>query len=78
MIKTLFANDGTWGKLGVHRPRNPDKARLAAQRWFDGSGRALPDSYHTGRIISDYSRDTYGLVQLNHYALGAVSGFTAS
>lgn len=75
LFKTLFRNDGSYRKLGVHRPRSPDPARMAAQRWFDGSGRALPDSYHTGRIISDYSRDTYGLVQLNHYALGAMESY---
>lgn len=75
LFKTLFRNDGTYAKLGVHRPRSPDPARLPAQAWFDGSGRALPASYHTGRIISDYSRDTYGLVQLNHYALGAMESY---
>lgn len=75
LFKTLFRNDGSYRKLGVHRPRSPDPARMAHQRWFDGSGRALPDSYHTGRIISDYSRDTYGLVQLNHYALGAMESY---
>lgn len=75
LFKTLFRNDGSYRKLGVHRPRSPDPARMAHQRWFDGSGRALPDGYHTGRIISDYSRDTYGLVQLNHYALGAMESY---
>lgn len=75
LFKTLFRNDGSYRKLGVHRPRSPDPARMAGQHWFDGSGRALPESYHTGRIISDYSRDTYGLVQLNHYALGAMESY---
>ena len=75
LFKTLFRNDGSYRKLGVHRPRSPDPARLADQRWFDGSGRALPASFHTGRIFSDYSRDNYGLVQLNHYALGSMQGY---
>ena len=69
LFKTLFRNDGSYRKLGVHRPRNPDPDRMAAQRWFDGSGRELPASFHTGRIFSDYTRDTYGLVQLNHLSL---------
>ena len=75
LFKTLFKNDGSYRKLGVHRPRSPDPVRLPDQRWFDGSGYALPSSFHTGRIFSDYTRDNYGLVQLNHYALGSMQGF---
>ncbi|MCB2135339.1 MAG: glycosyltransferase family 2 protein [Rhodobacteraceae bacterium] len=75
LFKTLFRNDGTYAKIGVHRPLQPDPARLAAQRWFDGSGRELPASMHTQRIFSDYGRDNYRLVQLNHYALGAMESY---
>ncbi len=75
LFKTLFKNDGAYRKLGVHRPRSPDPDRMAEHCWYDGSGRALPASYHTGRIFSDYTRDNYGLVQLNHYALGSMQGF---
>lgn len=75
MIKTLFRNDATYRKLGVHRPRNPDPDRIEQARWFDGSGRALPDTWRTGRLFSDYSRDNYGLVQLNHYPLGAMESY---
>ena len=69
MFKTLFRNDGAYGKLGVHRPRNPKGGQ---PRWFDGSGRELPVAFHTGRVFSDFGRDNFGLVQLNHYALGAI------
>ncbi len=75
MFKTLFRNDGSYGKLGVHRPRQPDRARMAGQRWFDGSGRALPPAFHTRRIFSDYGRDNYTLAQLNHYPLGAMESY---
>ena len=75
MFKTLFKNDGTYRKLGVHRPRNPDPERLAAARWYDGSGRDLAASMAMGRIFSDYSRDNYQLVQLNHYALGSMQNY---
>ncbi len=68
MFKTLFRNDGTFRKLGVHRPRNP--ARDA--RWFDGSGREMPPS---NRLFSDYRQDNYQLVQLNHYALGSMESY---
>ena len=75
LFKTLFKNDGTYRKLGVHRPRNPDPDRLAAARWFDGAGRALPASMATGRIFSDYTQDNYKLVQLNHYPLGSMQNY---
>ena len=75
LFKTLFRNDGSYGKLGVHRPRQPDPSRMAAQVWIDGSGEVLPEAFRTGRIFSDLGRDHYGLVQLNHYALGTMQGF---
>lgn len=75
LFKTLFRNDGSYGKLGVHRPRAPDKTRLGAVQWCDGSGRNLPDAYRSGRIFSDLGRDHNRLVQLNHYALGAMESY---
>lgn len=75
MFKTLFRNDGTYRKLGVHRPRAPDPARLPQARWFDGSGRALDQSFARSRVFSDYGRDNHALVQLNHYALGAMESY---
>jgi hypothetical protein len=75
MFKTLFLNDGAYRKLGVHRPRSPDKARMAEQRWYDGSGRRLGEKFHTSRVFSDFGQDNFGLVQLNHYALGAMESY---
>lgn len=75
LFKTLFRNDGTYQRLGVHRPRNPDKDRLAAAHWIDGSGRALPEAFLTQRIFSNFGQDNYRLVQLNHYALGAAESY---
>ncbi|MFO1202938.1 MAG: glycosyltransferase family 2 protein [Tabrizicola sp.] len=75
LFKTLVRNDGSYGKLGVHRPRAPVAERMAGQKWFDGSGRVLPAAFHRGRIFSDVSRDNTALVQLNHYPLGAVESF---
>lgn len=75
LFKTLFRDDGSYRRLGVHRPQGPEEARLTGQRWFDGSGRELPAAFHTGRIFSDYGRDNYGLVQLNHYALGSMESY---
>lgn len=75
MFKTLYRNDKTYRNLGVHRPRNPVETRLDEARWFDGSGRELDSAMRTGRIFSDYTQDTRGLVQLNHYPLGAMQSY---
>ncbi len=75
MFKTLYRNDGTYKKPGVHRPRDPDKSRVEQAKWFDGHGRALPDLFKTKRIFSNFGRDNYGLVQLNHYPLGALESY---
>ncbi|SFE67602.1 Glycosyl transferase family 2 [Sulfitobacter brevis] len=75
MFKTLYRNDGTYRKPGVHRPRDPDKAKLDAARWFDGAGRPLTEMFKTRRIFSDYGQDNYALVQLNHYPLGAMESY---
>jgi hypothetical protein len=75
LFKTMFKNDGSYSKLGVHRPRAPIAEQMARQRWFDGSGRVLPAAFHRGRIFSDVGRDHHALVQLNHYPLGAVQSF---
>ncbi|MBW4707977.1 glycosyltransferase family 2 protein [Roseobacter sp. YSTF-M11] len=75
MFKTLYRNDGTYGKLGVHRPRAPDAARLSQARWFDGEGRELDDTFRKRRVFSDYGRPNHRLVQLNHYPLGAMESY---
>lgn len=75
MFKTLYRNDGTYRKPGVHRPRDPDTEKITQARWFDGAGRALPDDFRTKRLFSNYSQDNYALVQLNHYPLGALESY---
>lgn len=75
MFKTLFRNDGTYAKLGVHRPRAADPERVKAARWFDGQGRALEAKFARGRIFSPYGQPNYGLAQLNHYPLGSMENF---
>jgi hypothetical protein len=76
MFKTLFRGprSGPYSKLGVHRPRGlrPDSP---APRWFDGSGRALGPNFHSSKVFSDYTRDNYALVQLNHYPLGSIESY---
>lgn len=75
MFKTLYRNDGSYRRIGIHRPRKPDPDRLPAQRWFDGSGRRLPEIFHRERLFSNPGSAPFGLVQLNHYALGSAESF---
>jgi hypothetical protein len=75
MFKTLYRNDGTYAKLGVHRPQSPDRARLDACRWFDSAGRELPPEFRRGRLYSPFGGDNYRLAQLNHYPLGAMESY---
>jgi len=75
MFKTLFRNDGIYRKLGIHRPRAPDKSRLDQARWFDGRGEELHGPFKTRRLFSPFGRDNTPLVQLNHYPLGAMESF---
>ena len=69
MFKTLF-RPSLFRKLGVHRPKGAVPGQEA--RWFDGSGREVALGQ---RIFSDYRQDNYRLVQLNHYALGAMESY---
>ena len=73
LFKTLFRNDGSWQKLGVHRPRNPDPTRTP--RWFDGSGREVTGELSAQGIYTNYTRDNYRLVQLNHYPLQSMAAY---
>lgn len=75
MFKTLYHNDGTYTKPGVHRPRSPVEDKLPQARWFDSHGRPLDDQFRKRRIFSNYGRPNYGLAQLNHYPLGAMENY---
>ena len=75
MFKTLYRNDGTYAKPGIHRPRDADKARLEQARWFDGEGRELPARYRKTGLFSAYDRPNHRLAQLNHYPLGAMESY---
>ncbi|MEP4195769.1 MAG: glycosyltransferase family 2 protein [Aliishimia sp.] len=75
MFKTFYANDDTYRKPGVHRPRDSDETRLPNARWFDGEGRELDAKFKTKRLFSPFGRSNYALVQLNHYALGAMESY---
>lgn len=75
MFKTLYRNNGAYKKLGVHRPRSPVEGKVEQTQWVDGHGRTLEARFRKGQIFSPFGRENYGLVQLNHYALGAMESY---
>jgi hypothetical protein len=75
MFKTLYRNNNTYKKPGVHRPRDENEKKIDQARWFDGNGTPLPDQFVKKRIFSNFGQDNYGLVQLNHYPLGAMESY---
>ena len=74
-FKCLYRNDGAYAKLGVHRPKSPDKLREAETVWRDGSGNPLPWHAPQGMTMIPTMTPKYKLAQLNHYALGSVENF---
>lgn len=74
--KSLWRNDGSFGKLGVHRPLKPDAARHNPALWVDGSGASLPHDITRG-VLPAIMTDTnqYKLAQVNHYATGSAEDF---
>ncbi|KPD12494.1 glycosyltransferase family 2 protein [Phaeobacter sp. 11ANDIMAR09] len=76
MFKTLYRNNGTYRKTGVHRPRDAkDPEKVESFRWFDCTGRELGEAFKTRRLFSNYGRKNYDLAQLNHYPLGAMESY---
>jgi len=75
MFKTLYRNNNIYKKPGVHRPRDINEKKIDQARWFDGNGAPLPEQFVQKRIFSNFGRDNYGLVQLNHYPLGAIESY---
>ncbi len=74
-FKCLYRNDGTYAKLGVHRPKSPDKQREVNAIWRDGSGNPLPWHAPQGLTMIPTTTPKYELAQINHYALGSVENF---
>ncbi|QPH52660.1 glycosyltransferase family 2 protein [Pontivivens ytuae] len=70
MIKTLWRR-GTYARPGVHRPLEPAGAPV----WVDSNGARLPERFVEKGVFTDFTRSAYGLVQLNHYALGDAESF---
>lgn len=77
MFKTLFKNDGSYEKLGVHRPKKRVEQDINKIHWVNGSGRSLGAQY------VDQATFTYGpeggveLACINHYSVKSAKAFMA-
>ncbi len=74
-FKSLYRNDGTYRKLGVHRPKDPRTGKEARAVWVDGSNNPLPTKVPGGATLVPTFANQYGMAQINHYALGSVENF---
>ena len=78
-VKTLFAFDADYWKLGIHRPKMksrhiktdfPDRVK-----WLTGSGREMEDYFKFRGWRSITRTVGYDWVQLNHYAVKSVDSY---
>lgn len=76
-FKTLFRNNGIYGRLDTHRPKRMDEGRTDEIHWVNGSGIELekaPDLLRNRRR-SNPSNVGFDLVTLNHYAVRSAQSF---
>ncbi len=78
-VKTLFAFDPDYWKLGIHRPKMktrhiktdfPDRVK-----WLTGSGKVMEDYFKFRGWRSITRTVGYDWVQLNHYAVKSVDSY---
>lgn len=74
-FKTLYRNDGTFGRLGVHRPNDLRPERAGALLWVEGTGRPLPKTlWHSGWRLTPECWG-YEIAGINHYAVRSAESF---
>lgn len=74
-VKTLFRNTGFYGKLGVHRPKQPRQQGRDKVVWVNGSGRRLGQEWVTQAQITYGPVGGMDLVALNHYSVKSAMSF---
>ena len=74
-FKTLYRNDGTFGRLGVHRPNDLKPERTETLHWVEGTGRPLPRTlWHSGWRVTPECWG-YEIAGINHYAVRSAESF---
>ncbi|MDZ7709222.1 MAG: glycosyltransferase family 2 protein [Roseovarius sp.] len=71
-LKTLFRNNGSFGRFGPHRPKDTPEDRLASVRWSDGGGRLFPADQVGWRAWPGFDH-SFG--RIHHYCVRSIESF---
>lgn len=77
MFKTLFKNDGSYEKLGIHRPKKRVQNDPSQIHWVNGSGHPLGERYVDNITFTYGALGGVDLACLNHYSLKSAKAFLA-
>jgi hypothetical protein len=77
MIKTLFKNDGSYDKLGVHRPKKRVQEDKNKINWVNGSGVPLGSEYLDKATVTYGANGGIELACINHYSVKSAKAFLA-
>ena len=77
MFKTLFKNDGSYEKLGVHRPKKRTEKDASMIKWVNGSGAALGAEYLDNATVTYGVNGGIDLACINHYSVKSAKAYMA-
>jgi hypothetical protein len=77
MFKTLFKNDGSYEKLGVHRPKKRTEKDASKVKWVNGSGVALGAEYLDNATVTYGANGGIDLACINHYSVKSAKAYMA-
>jgi hypothetical protein len=77
MFKTLFKNDGSYEKLGVHRPKKRIERNAGKVVWVNGSGMPLGPEYLDKSTVTYAANGGIDLACINHYSVKSAKAFLA-
>lgn len=77
MFKTLFKNDGSYEKLGVHRPKKRAEKDASKIKWANGSGIALGQEYLDKATVTYGANGGIDLACINHYSVKSAKAYMA-
>lgn len=71
-LKTLFRNNGSFGRFGPHRPKDTPEDRMTSVKWSDGGGNLFPADKVGWRAWPGFEH-SYG--RIHHYSVRSVESF---
>ncbi len=77
MFKTLFKNDGSYEKLGVHRPKKRIEKDECKIHWVNGNGETLGPEYLDKATVTYGANGGIDLACINHYSVKSAKAFLA-